>query len=86
MPSEETSKAEKAALSPSPEHALAAAPSVPLQTTENTPASTRIAKTADAPVKAVDIIVVIIAQKLKKAVKDVPTSSTIKALVGGTNY
>lgn len=39
--------------------------------------------TEDVPVKAEDIILTIIAQKLKKSIKDISVDSTIKALVGG---
>jgi fatty acid synthase subunit alpha len=42
-----------------------------------------IATAEDIPVKAEDIVVTIIAQKLKKSTKDVSLSSNIKALVGG---
>lgn len=42
-----------------------------------------IATTEGVPAKAEDIILTIIAQKLKKSIKDISLSSTIKTLVGG---
>jgi len=43
----------------------------------------KLAPTEDAPVNAEDIVLTIVAQKLKKPIKDVSTDSTIKVLVGG---
>jgi fatty acid synthase subunit alpha len=40
-------------------------------------------KKPDAPVSALEVIVAVIAQKLKKSADDIPTSSTIKSLVSG---
>lgn len=37
----------------------------------------------DIPIKAIDILLVIVAQKLKKRVDEIPLSKTIKDLVGG---
>src|ERR1700722_11472881 len=37
----------------------------------------------DVPIKALDIMLVVIAQKLKKKVEEIPLSKTIKDLVGG---
>lgn len=37
----------------------------------------------DAPIKANDVLIVIVAQKLKKKIEEVPTSKSIKDLVGG---
>lgn len=42
-----------------------------------------IATAEDVPVKAEDIVLTIIAQKLKKSIGDISLSSNIKALVGG---
>ncbi|KAK0450204.1 fatty acid synthase [Armillaria borealis] len=42
-----------------------------------------VAAIEDAPIKALDILHVIVAQKLKKAVSEVPLSKSIKDLVGG---
>ncbi|TFK75163.1 fatty acid synthase [Pluteus cervinus] len=42
-----------------------------------------VASVEDVPVKAVDILSVIVAQKLKKRVDEVPMSKSIKDLVGG---
>ena len=39
----------------------------------------------DVPIQAVDILLVVIAQKLKKKVDEIPLSKTIKDLVGGTS-
>ncbi|KAG0363748.1 3-oxoacyl-[acyl-carrier-protein] synthase [Podila minutissima] len=41
------------------------------------------AAVADAPIKAIDILHVIVAQKIKKTVDEVPLSKAIKDLVGG---
>ncbi|KAF9007571.1 fatty acid synthase [Cyathus striatus] len=46
-------------------------------------ASGPVASIEDAPIKAVDILSVIVAQKLKKKVDEVPLSKSIKDLVGG---
>lgn len=42
-----------------------------------------VASIEDSPVKAIDILSVIVAQKLKKKVEEVPLSKSIKDLVGG---
>lgn len=42
-----------------------------------------IASAGDVPVKAEDIVLTVIAQKLKKSIGDISLSSNIKALVGG---
>ncbi|KAM6490129.1 hypothetical protein JOM56_014448 [Amanita muscaria] len=42
-----------------------------------------IASIEDVPIKAIDILSVIVAQKLKKKVDEIPLSKTIKDLVGG---
>ncbi|KAJ7158521.1 fatty acid synthase [Mycena filopes] len=60
-----------AAAAASPAPVAAAAPSGPAATIE------------DVPIKAIDILTVIVAQKLKKQVNEVPLSKSIKELVGG---
>ncbi|KAF4634034.1 hypothetical protein G7Y89_g4072 [Cudoniella acicularis] len=68
---------------PSPEPALAPpTPSGPLPG-QSGPGSAVIATAEDVSVKAEDIILTIIAQKLKKSTRDISLSSTIKTLVGG---
>lgn len=57
--------------------APAAAPAAPA------PSAGPAAQVPDAPVQAVDIIRALIAQKLKKALLDVPLNKAIKDLVGG---
>ncbi|TFK33214.1 fatty acid synthase [Crucibulum laeve] len=47
------------------------------------PASGPVASIEDVPIKALDILIVIVAQKLKKKVDEVPLTKTIKDLVGG---
>jgi fatty acid synthase subunit alpha, fungi type len=56
---------------PAPVPVLAAAPAGP------------VAQIADEPVKALDIVHTVVAQKLKKAIDQVPASKAIKDLVGG---
>jgi fatty acid synthase subunit alpha, fungi type len=75
-PVEETSSPEPsapspAASTPSPVPAASPASSLPTATIE------------DVPIKAIDVLTVIIAQKLKKKVDEVPLSKSIKDLVGG---
>ena len=59
------------AATPAPVAAPAAAPSGPA------------AQIADEPVKALDIVHTVVAQKLKKTLEEVPPSKAIKDLVGG---
>ena len=47
------------------------------------PSSGPAAQVPDAPVSAVDILRVLVAQKLKKSLTDIPLSKAIKDLVGG---
>ncbi|KAF8632253.1 hypothetical protein AX15_002000 [Amanita polypyramis BW_CC] len=42
-----------------------------------------VASIDDVPIKAIDILTVVVAQKLKKKVDDIPLSKSIKDLVGG---
>lgn len=72
-----------AASAPTP--ALAAAP-VPAPAIAPAPApapSGPVAQIADEPVKAVDIVHTVVAQKLKKTLDEVSSSKAIKDLVGG---
>jgi fatty acid synthase subunit alpha, fungi type len=43
------------------------------------------ASVEDVPIKAIEVLLVVIAQKLKKKVDEVPLSKSIKELVGGTS-
>ena len=59
-------------------------PSAPVATAPPPPASGQpAAAVADVPVSAVDIVRVLIAQKLKKPLADIPLTKAIKDLVGG---
>ena len=52
-------------------------------TVVSTPSSGPVASIEDVPIKAIDILLVIVAQKLKKRVDEIPLSKSIKDLVGG---
>jgi fatty acid synthase subunit alpha len=56
---------------------------VTTSTAVSTPSSGPVASIEDAPIKAIDILLVIVAQKLKKRVDEIPFSKSIKDLVGG---
>ena len=60
-------------------------PAAPITTTTavSTPSSGPVASMEDVPIKAIDILLVIVAQKLKKQVDEIPLSKSIKDLVGG---
>jgi len=60
--------------------AAAAAPTAPVAVAAPTGP---VASIEDVPVKAIDILLVVVAQKLKKRVDEIPLSKTIKDLVGG---
>ncbi|WPH02875.1 Hypothetical protein R9X50_00574300 [Acrodontium crateriforme] len=60
-----------------------AAPAAAPQAAAPAPGAGPAAAVADAPVSAVDILRVLVAQKLKKALTDIPLSKAIKDLVGG---
>ena len=47
------------------------------------PPAGAVASIEDVPIKAIDILAVVVAQKLKKKVEEVPLSKSIKDLVGG---
>ena len=76
---------EVAADDSTPEPATGSAPVVVVQApaaTAPTPAAAA-ASIEDAPVKSLEILTVIIAQKLKKPANEIPLSKSIKDLVGG---
>ena len=64
---------------------IASTPAIPVTTTTvvSTPSSGPVASMEDVPIKAVDILLVIVAQKLKKRVDEIALSKSIKDLVGG---
>nr|KMM68813.1 fatty acid synthase subunit alpha reductase [Coccidioides posadasii RMSCC 3488] len=66
-----------AAVAAVPAQAAASAPSPP------PPSAGPAAAVADAPVSALDIVRALVAQKLKKALLDIPPNKAIKDLVGG---
>ena len=63
--------------------APAAASSAPVAAAPPPPSAGPAASVADAPIGAVDILRVLVAQKLKKPLADIPLSKAIKDLVGG---
>ncbi|KAJ7067175.1 fatty acid synthase [Mycena amicta] len=75
---------EAAAVEPETSAAATATPaaSAPVVVAATAP-SGPVATIEDVPVKAIDILSVIVAQKLKKQVNEVPLSKSIKDLVGG---
>jgi hypothetical protein len=74
-PAESTSDATSSAPA-----AATAAPAAPVAVAAPTGP---VASIEDVPVKAIDILLVAIAQKLKKRIDEIPLSKTIKDLVGG---
>lgn len=66
-------------VSPAPVHIPVAANPIAVPSTSSGPA----VSVEDVPIRALDILLVVIAQKLKKKVDDIPLSKTIKDLVGG---
>ena len=64
---------------------IAATPAVPVTTSTavSTPSSGPVASVEEVPIKAIDILLVIVARKLKKRVDEIPLSKSIKDLVGG---
>lgn len=81
--SADTSKQVSTAQDPMPEPAATPPePSTSLPD-QSGPSSKVIATVEDVPVKVEDIVLTIIAQKLKKSIGDISLSSTIKTLVGG---
>ena len=69
---------------PSPDVPVATAPVTPVTTSTavSTPSSGPVASIEDVPIKAIDILLVIVAQKLKKCVDKLLLSKSIKDLVG----
>ncbi|OBZ72637.1 Fatty acid synthase subunit beta [Grifola frondosa] len=61
----------------------AAAPVASTPSLVPAPAVTAAASVEDVPLKAVDILTAIVAQKLKKRVDEIPLSKSVKDLVGG---
>lgn len=79
VPAEGDTESESAASSTAPAAPTVAAPvAAPVA-----PPAGGAASIEDAPLKATDVLVTIIAQKLKKKVNEVPLSKSIKDLVGG---
>ncbi|KAI8872143.1 fatty acid synthase [Ramicandelaber brevisporus] len=66
-----------------PPAAAPAAPAPAAAAAAPAPSAGPAAAVADAPVKAGDVLHVLVAQKLKKTLAEVPTSKAIKDLVGG---
>ena len=64
---------------------IAATPAAPVATTTavSTASSRPVASMEDILIKAINILLVIVAQKLKKKVNEIPLSKSIKDLVGG---
>ena len=61
----------------------AAASPVPVVVTAGPSPAVAAASIEDVPIKGIDVLLVVIAQKLKKKVDEVPLSKSIKELVGG---
>ncbi|KXN65986.1 hypothetical protein CONCODRAFT_22089, partial [Conidiobolus coronatus NRRL 28638] len=82
---EEAPKAEapKAAATPAPVAAAPAPVAAPVLAVAAAASAGPAASVPDAPVTALEVLHIIIAQKLKKKVTDIPTSKAIKDLVGG---
>jgi len=68
---------------PEPAAAPTPAPTVAAQTAVVAAPATAAASIENAPLKSLEILTVIIAQKLKKPANEVPLSKSIKELVGG---
>lgn len=78
--SEATPPTSKPTIAPSIASISSAAP---VMATPSAPRAGPVVAVADAPVSATDILRVLVAQKLKKALADIPLSKAIKDLVGG---
>jgi fatty acid synthase subunit alpha len=72
-----------AAQAPAPGPAATSPQPSPPSTGSSGAGAKSIASAEDVPVKAEDIVLTVIAQKLKKSIGDISLSSNIKALVGG---
>lgn len=68
---------------PSAPSSAPAAAAAPVAAAPPPPGAGPAAQVPDAPVKAVDILRALVAQKLKKPLLDIPLSKAIKDLVGG---
>ena len=64
---------------------IAATPASLITTTTavSQPSSGPVATVEDVPIKTIDILLIVVAQKLKKRVDEIPLSKSIKDLVGG---
>lgn len=81
---EDEQEAPEASTSAAEETAAPAAAAAPTAAPVAAPASSGpVAQIPDEPVKALDTLLVIIAQKLKKKVEEIPVTKAIKDLVGG---
>ncbi|CBF87553.1 fatty acid synthase subunit fasA [Aspergillus nidulans FGSC A4] len=80
---EETESAPEAAAAPPTSAAPAAAVVAAPAPAASAPSAGPAAPVEDAPVTALDIVRTLVAQKLKKALSDVPLNKAIKDLVGG---
>ncbi len=78
---EEPETTPDAAATPEPSAAPAAAAPAPVA---SAPSAGPAAPVEDSPVTALDVVRTLVAQKLKKALSDVPLNKAIKDLVGGT--
>ncbi|KAL4745702.1 hypothetical protein BDW72DRAFT_186239 [Aspergillus terricola var. indicus] len=80
---EETESATEAAATPPTSAAPAAAVVAAPAPAASAPSAGPAAPVEDAPVTALDVVRTLVAQKLKKALSDVPLNKAIKDLVGG---
>lgn len=85
IPEQEATKVDTAPAAQTPVSKSAAPSSEPAAPSagQSAPAFKLSGATEDVPMKAEDIVLTIIAQKLKKSIKDISVDSTIKQLVGG---
>ncbi|RUP46910.1 fatty acid synthase [Jimgerdemannia flammicorona] len=81
-PAQEETAAPAASAS-KPAASIAATAAAPVAVAAPSPSAGPAAAISDMPVTASEVLLVIVAQKLKKAVEEVPASKAIKDLVGG---
>lgn len=81
---EEPETTSDAVASPEPSAAPAAAAAAAPAPVASAPSAGPAAPVEDSPVTALDVVRTLVAQKLKKALSDVPLNKAIKDLVGGT--
>jgi len=81
---EEPEATADAAATPEPSAVPAAAAAAAPAPVASAPSAGPAAPVEDAPVTALDVVRTLVAQKLKKALSDVPLNKAIKDLVGGT--